>query len=150
MPLTNQQLLKQIQTLEDRIEIAAVLVELADCAENNPVLQKILRKIKLRPPFSVLEHIKPHNRKGFWARKPCWREHPTIPQLQARLEFSELSYSLYGLKETIKRHDSDRTRIPCDSYLIGELMRGKKFVSEEEIAERHRQRIIERIAKVNP
>lgn len=148
MPLTNQQLLKQTQTLEDRIEIAAVLVELANHAENNPRLQEILKKIKLRPPFNVLEYIKPRNRRGYWARKPYWREHPTIPQLQARLELSNISYSLYRLKGTVERPDS--TRIPRDSYLVGELMRGKKFVSEEEIAQRRRQKSIERIVKINP
>ncbi len=147
MPLTNLQLLKQVQTLKERIEIASILVELANRAENNPRLQEILRKIKLRPPFSVLEYIKPRNRRGYWARKPYWREHPTISQLQARLEFSEISYSLYGLKGTVKM--SDRTRIPRDSYLVGELMRGKKFVSEEEIAQRRRQKSVERIAMVN-
>lgn len=147
MPLTNQQLLKQVQTLEDRIEIAAVLVELANHAENNPRLQEILKKIKLRPPFNVLEYIKPRNRRGYWARKPYWREHPTIPQLEARLELSNISYSLYRLKGTVERPDC--THIPRNSYLVGELMRGTKFVSEEEIAQRRRQKSVERIAMVN-
>lgn len=150
MALANQQLLKKIQTLEDKMEIAAILVELANRAENNPMLQEMLKKIKLHPPFDVLEYIKPRNRKGFWARKPYWREHPTMPQLQARLEFSELSYSLYGLKGTVERQNSDHTRIPYNSYLVGELMRGKKFVSEEKLAARRRQKILERIARVNP
>lgn len=127
------------------MEIAEILTEFAERAEYDSMLQKMLKKVKLRPPFDVLEYVKPINKKGFWRRKPHWREHPSIQQAEARLELSETAYSLYGERGVVER--SDGTRIPRESYLVGESMRGRKFVSEEAQAERRRLEIIERIAQ---
>lgn len=136
-------LLKQVQAPKDRMEVARVLVELAENAENNPMLQEILRKIKLPPPYDVLEYRKPENRKGFWARIPYTREHPSEGELKSRLAFSEIAYSMYGTKGTVERPDG--TRIARLNYLQGEIMRGMKVVSEDEKAERQRQKVLERI-----
>lgn len=145
MAITNQQMVQRMQTSKDTIEMAEILTEFAERAEHNVMLQESLRKIRLRPPFDRFEYRKPGNRKGFWARKPYWREHPTVPQLEARLELSETAYSLYGERGAVERPDG--TRIARVPHLVGEQMRGMKFVSEDERAERKRQRIIERIAQ---
>lgn len=145
MAITNQQILQRLQTSKDRMEMAVILTELAERAEKNPMMQDFLRKVRLRPPFDRFEYRKPGNRKGFWARKPYWREHPTVPQLQAKLELSETANSLYGERGTVERPDG--TRIARVPHLVGEQMRGKKFASEEEQAERKRQKTIERIAQ---
>lgn len=138
-------LLKQVQTPKDRMEIARVLVELAENAENNSMLQETLRKIKLPPPYDVLEYRKPGNRKGYWARIPHIREHPSAGEVETRLAFSEIAYSLFGTKGAIER--SDGTRIGRLNYLQGEILRGMRFVSEDEKAERQRQKAMERIVE---
>ena len=138
-------LLKQVQAPKDRMEIARVLVELAENAENNPMLQETLRKTKLPPPYDVLEYRKPANKKGFWARIPYTREHPSEGQLETRLVFSEIAYSLFGTKGAVERPDG--TRIARLNHLQGEVMRGMKVVSEDEKAERQKQRAMERIVE---
>ena len=139
-------LFKKLQTSKNRVEIAAVLVELAERAERNPLLQEMLSKIELRPPFDIFEYIKPKNRKGYFARKPYWREHPTLPQLMAKLEFSEMNYSLFGERGLVERNDG--TYIARVPYLVGEMMKGRTFVGEDELIERKRQKMIDRIVQV--
>lgn len=143
MAITTKQLYRQIQNSNDRMEVARILVELADRAEHNVMLREILRKTVLPPPFNVFEYIKPNNRRGYWARKPYWREYPTKAQLQVRLQFSKISYSLFGTKGTFERPDG--TRIGRVNQLAGDLMRSRKIVSKEEREERKKQKAIERI-----
>ena len=138
-------LLKQVQVPKDRMEIARVLVDLAENAENNPMLQETLRKTKLPPPYDVLEYRKPANKKGFWARIPYTREHPSEGQLETRLVFSEIAYSLFGTKGAVERPDG--TRIARLNHLQGEVMRGMKVVSEDEKAERQKRKAMERIVE---
>lgn len=140
----SKQLLSKIQTAHDRLELAAILVTLAERAENNPMLQETLKKLELPAPYNVLEYIKPGNRRGYWGRIPYTREHPSARQLQARLNFSEINYSLFGTKGTVERPDG--TRIGLVNLLAGKIMRSCKVVSEEEKANRQRQKSIERIA----
>lgn len=136
-------LLRQVQAPKDRMEIARVLVELAENAENNPMLQETLRKIKLPPPYDVLEYRKRENSKGYWARIPYTREHPSMGELETRLAFSEIAYSLFGIKGTVERPDG--TRIARLNHLQGDVMRGMKFVSEDEKTEKLRRKMMERI-----
>ncbi|MDO9356502.1 MAG: hypothetical protein Q7T55_22585 [Solirubrobacteraceae bacterium] len=138
-------MLKQVQAPKDRMEIARVLVELAENAENNPMLQETLRKIKLPPPYDVLEYRKRENSKGFWARLPHTREHPSEGQLETRLAFSEIAYSLFGTKGAVEIPDG--TRIARLNYLQGEIMRGMKAVSEDERAEKQKQKAMDRIVE---
>ena len=138
-------LLKQVQTPKDRMEIARVLVELAENAENNPMLQETLRKIKLPAPYDVLEYRKRGNSKGYWARIPYTREHPSEGELETRLTFSEIAYSLYGTKGTVERPDG--TRIARLNHIQGEIMRGMKFVIEDEKAERRKRKAMERMVE---
>lgn len=138
-----RQLLRQVQIHKDRIEMARLLVELAENAENNPRLQELLKKTELPPPFDILEYRKPENRKGFWARKPYTREHPSENELETRLAFSEIAYSLFGIKGTVERYDG--TRIGRLNYLQGEIMRGMKVVSEEKKEAKQKQKTVERI-----
>lgn len=141
-----QHLFNKLQTTQDRIEIARVLVELAGRAERNPALQEVLRKTELPAPWNILEYVKPGNRCGYWARIPYWREHPSVAQAQARLEFSKINYSLFGTKGIVERPDG--TRIGLLNQLAGELMRSRKIVSEESKADGQRQKAIERIARL--
>jgi len=143
MPVTTQQLLQVIQTSENKIKVAESLVELAERAENNHMLQQLLRRITPPPPFNSLEYIKPGNRKGCWAKKPYWREHPTEAQLEARLRFSEVNYFLYGTKGTVQRPDGTQTGLV--NHLAGQLMRSKKTLNEKKLAERKKQKIIEKM-----
>ncbi len=126
--------------------MAAILVELAACAERNPTLQDILRKIDLPVPYNILKYTSPGGRrKGYWGRIPYTRDFPSINQVQARLEFSKINYTLFGTKGTVERPDG--TRIGLVNHLAGELMRSRKIVSEGEKADRQRQKAIERIAQ---
>ena len=138
-------LLKQVQAPKDRMEVARVLVELAENAENNPMLQETLKKIKLPPPYDIMEYRKPGNRKGFWARIPYTREHPSEGELETRLAFSKVAYSLFGTNGTVERPDG--TRIARLNYLQGEIMRGMKVVSDAKKTERNRQKVMERIVE---
>lgn len=138
-------LLKQVQAPKDRMEIARVLVELAENAENNPMLQETLRKIKLPPPYDIMEYRKRGNSKGYWARIPYTREHPSKEEVETRLAFSEVAYSLFGTRGAVERPDG--TRIARLNYIQGEIMRGMKVVSEDEKAERQKQRAMDRIVE---
>lgn len=140
-----RQLLRQVQVPKDRMEIARVLVELAENAENNTMLQETLRKIKLPPPYDVLEYRKRENSKGYWARIPYTREHPSEGEVETRLTFSEIAYSLFGTKGAVERPDG--TRIARLNHLQGEIMRGMKVVSEDEKAERQKRKAMERITQ---
>ncbi|MBU3967578.1 MAG: hypothetical protein KKG76_09415 [Euryarchaeota archaeon] len=144
-----QPLFNKLQTTRDRIGIARVLVELASRAEHNPTLQEVLAKIRLPSPFNVVEYVRPGDRrKGYWARIPYTREHPSVAQVQARLEFSKINFSLFGTKGTVERPDG--TRIGRVNLIVGDLMRSQRIVSEEEKADRQKQKAIERIAAVAP
>lgn len=138
-------LLRRLVNSRDRTETAAILVELADRAERNPLLQEILGKMQLPPPFHIFEYRKASGKKGYWARIPYTREHPSAGELEARLTFSEIAYSLYGTRGTVER--SDGTRIGLVNHLQGEIMRGMEIVSDEEKVERQKQKAIERIAQ---
>ncbi|SNQ60765.1 hypothetical protein [Candidatus Methanoperedens nitratireducens] len=146
MAITNQLLLKQLKTQIGRVEIATLLVELAERAEHNVMLQQILRSIELPPPFGTFEYIKHSNRKGYWRKKPWHREYPTEAQLEARLQFSTINYNLFGIKGTLSRVDG--TCIGLVNKLAGDFMRGRKLISKEELEERKKQKTIERIARV--
>lgn len=126
----------------NRVDAAAALVTLADEAERSPYLQEYLRRVDLPPPFHIFEYVKPGNRRGYWARKPYWREHPTRAQIQARLRFSKINWLLYDTRGTVERPDG--TRISKISQLAGELMKGQ-IVSDEEKEERRKQKAIERL-----
>lgn len=145
MLLNNQQLLRQAQVSEDRVTIAKAMIELAERAEISPDLQKMLRKIKLKQPFDIFEYVKHYNRRGYWRRIRYNREHPSIPEMKSMLALSEISTELYGTKGVVERLDG--TRIPLKDYLAGEQLRGRKFTSEEETAEREKEKAVERIAR---
>lgn len=128
------------------MEVATILVDLATRAERDTALQDVLRKIKLPSPYDVLEYTRPSSRgkKGYWGRIPRWRQYPSIAQAQARLTFSEINFSLFGTRGTVER--SDGTCIGLVNHLAGKLMRSRRIVSEEEKADRQKQKIIERLA----
>lgn len=138
-------LIRRLTNSTDRMETAAILTELADRAERKPLLREILSKMQLRPPFHVFEYRKPANKKGYWARIPYNREHPSPAEIEARLTFSEIAYSLYGTRGTVERPDG--TRIGLLNQSIGEMMRGMEIVSGDERVERQKQKAIERIAQ---
>lgn len=138
-------LLRRLAGITDRMEMAAVLVELADRADRNAFLHELLGKLQLPPPFHVFEYRKASGKKGYWARIPYTREHPSAGELEARLTFSEIAYSLYGTKGTVERPDG--TRIGCVNHLQGEIMRGMEIVSNEDKVERQKQKAVERIAQ---
>lgn len=141
------QLFNRLQTAQDRVEVATILVDLATRAERNTALQDVLRKIKLPSPYDVLEYTRPSSRgkKGYWGRIPRWRQYPSIAQAQARLTFSEINFSLFGTKGTVERPDG--TRIGLVNFIAGEQMRSRKIVSEGEMNDRTRQRMIERLTR---
>jgi hypothetical protein len=143
-----QQLFNRLQSAQDRIEVAAILVELAERAERNVILQEALKKVELPPPYNILKYTSPSpggRKKGYWGRVPYTHDFPSINQVQARLEFSKINYSLFGTKGTVERPDG--TRIGRVNFIAGELMRSRRVVSEEEKADRQRQKAIERIAQ---
>jgi len=140
-----QESLERLKTSEDRREIAEAMIDLADRAERSPLLQEILRKIKLRPPFEIFEYNKCYNRKGYWRRSPINPGHPTEAQAEFMLKASQVHTKHFGIKGVVERLDG--TRIPLEVYLASEEMRGMKFTSDEEKEERKRNKKIERIVR---
>ena len=141
---STEYLLNRLSRLQDdRLTIASMMVELADRAEINPFLQELLRKIKMPQPFDSFEYKRGNiRRKGHWARRAYTREFPTPAQLEARIQVAELSHSLSGTKGNVER-DND-TKIARINYIVGEELRGKKLVSDDEREERKKlSRIVE-------
>lgn len=128
---------------DDRLTTAAMMIELAERAERNVFLQELLRKIRLPYPYDVFEYKRGNaKRKGHWARWAYTRDFPTPAQLEARIQVAELSHSLFGTKGNVER-DNDTT-IARINYIVGEELRGKKIVSDEETEERKKlSRIVE-------
>lgn len=145
MPPAYQESLERLKTSDDRYVIAMAMLDLADRAERAPLLQEILRKIELKPPFDIFEYVKCCNRKGFWRRSPINPEHPTIAQAEFQLEASIINASLFGIKGVVDRLDG--TRIPLAIHLAGERLRGRKFTSDEAKEERTREKAIERMVR---
>ena len=141
---STEYLLNRLSRLQDdRLTIASMMVELADRAERNAFLQELLRKIKMPQPFDSFEYKRGNiRRKGHWARRAYTREFPTPAQLEARIQVAELSHSLSGTKGNVER-DND-TKIARINYIVGEELRGKKLVSDDEREERKKlSRIVE-------
>lgn len=140
-----EQILVQIQASKDKNETAVLMIELAEHAERNPMLQETLRKIKLKPPFDIFEYVKCYNKKGFWRRTRPNREFPSVAEAEFRLEASKINAGLFGTKGVVDMLDG--TRIPLRDYIAGEMMRGRKFISDEARDERERNKTIDRIVR---
>lgn len=141
---STEYLLNRLSRLQDdRLTVASMMVELADRAEKNIFLQELLRKIKMPQPFDTFEYKRGNvRRKGHWARRAYTRDFPTPAQLKARIQVAELSHELSGTKGNVERNND--TKIARINYIVGEEMRGKKFVSDEETAEQKKlSRIVE-------
>lgn len=142
--VSNKYLLNRFMRLQDdRLTIAAMMIELAERAERNVFLQELLRKVRLPAPYDVFEYKRGNaKRKGHWARWAYTRDFPTPAQLEARINVAELSHSLFGTKGNIDR-DNDTT-IARINYIVGEELRGKKIVRDEDKEERKKlSRIVE-------
>ncbi len=128
---------------DDRLTVASIMVELADRAERNVFLQELLRKIKMPQPFDIFEYKRGNLRKkGHWARRAYTRDFPTPAQLEARIRISELSQLLSGTKGNVERNND--TKIARLNYIVGEELRGKRFVSDEDKEEKKKlSRIVE-------
>lgn len=120
---------------DDELTTISIMLELAKRSQRDLFLQELLRKIKLPPPYDVFEYRRGNEqRKGYWARRAYIRDFPTPAQLETMIRFGELSYSLYGTKGNVERHKD--TTIARINYIVGEELRGKKIVGDEEKEER--------------
>lgn len=141
------ELITTISLSQDRIAIASAMVELAERAEKNELLQKALKKIELPPPFDIFGYRKGESgRRGGWYKKPNWMYERSPAQLYQQWKLSAIAYRLWGQKGNVVREDG--TRIATINHMIGEELRGVKVISDVEKHERNRQRTIERIAQV--
>lgn len=152
--LKRAQLLRMLQaSVQNRVMIAVILVELAERAQRDPMLQEILYKIIPPPPLDNLEYVRPHGfrgtvTKGYWRRVRYTLDMPTIPMAEHRLAVSKHAYSMFGTKGTVERPDG--TQISHIVYSVGETFRGVRYTSDEELAERARQKAIARMAGQEP
>lgn len=151
--LKRDQLLRMLQaSIHNRVMIAIILVELADRAERDPLLQEELHMIIPPPPLDNLEYVRPHIQrtytKGYWRRVRYNLEMPTIPWAESMLALSEHAYSLFGTKGVITRPDG--TQINRVVHALGEKFRGVRYVTDEELVERKRRRAVERMAGEEP
>lgn len=152
--LKRDQLFRMLQgSVHNRVMIAVILVELADRAERDPLLQEELHMKIPPPPLDNLEYVRPHEfrgsyTKGYWRRVRYTLEMPTMPMAEHRLAVSKHQYSLFGTKGIVERQDG--TQIPRTSHALGEMFRGVRYVTDEEIAERKRRRAVERMAGEEP
>lgn len=123
---------------DDRLTTAAMMIELAERAERNVLLAELLRKINMPPPFDIFEYKRGNpTRKGHWAIRAYTREFPTPAQAEARLRVAELSHALTGTKGNVDR-DND-TRIARINSIVGDQMRGMKFISDEDKEEKRKE-----------
>lgn len=153
--LKRWQLFRMLQaSAHNRVMIAVILVELADRAERDQMLQEMLHKIIPPHPLDNLEYVRPHDfrgesyTKGYWRRVRYTLDMPTIPMAEHRLAVSKLSYSLFGRKGIVERLDG--TQITRVAHTIGERFRGIRYTTDEEITERKRRRAVERMAGQEP
>lgn len=152
--LKRAQLFRLLQaSVHNRVMIAVILVELAERAERDQMLQEILHKIIPPPPLDDLEYVRPHDfrgtvTKGYWRRVRYTLDMPTIPMAEHQLAVSKASYSMFGTKGTVERPDG--TQITRIAHTIGEQFRGVRYTTDEEIAERKKRRAIERMAGQEP
>lgn len=153
--LKRNQLFRMLQaSVHNRVMIAVILVELADRAERDPLLQEELHMIIPPPPLDNLEYVRPHGfrgtsyTKGYWRRVPYTINMPTIPMAEHRLAVSKESYSLFGTKGVVVRPDG--TQITRVAHTIGEKFQGVRYSTDEELAERKKRRTVERMAGEEP
>ena len=152
--LKRWQLFRILQaSVHNRVMIAVILVELAERAESDPLLQEELHMIFPPPPLDNLEYVRPHEyrgsyTKGYWRRVRYTLEMPTIPMAEHRLAVSKFSYSLFGTKGIVERPDG--TQINRVVHSLGEKFRGIRYSTDEEMAERKRQKAVERMAGQEP
>jgi hypothetical protein len=144
--VSTEYLLNRLSRLQDdRLTIASIMVELADRAERNIFLQELLRKIKMPQPFDTFEYKRGNERrKGHWARRAYTRDFPTPAQLEARIRVAEISHELSGTKGNVERNND--TKIARINYIVGEKLRGKRFVSN---AEKEEQKKLSRIVEMS-
>lgn len=153
--LKRWQLFRMLQaSVHNRVMIAVILVELADRAERDPLLQEELHMTIPPPPLDDLEYVRPHGfrgssyTKGYWRRVRYTLEMPTIPMAEHRLAVSKVSYSLFGINGIVERPDG--TQITRVAHTLGEKFWGVRYSTEEEMAERKRRRAVERMAGEEP
>lgn len=152
--LKRHQLFRMLQAaVHNRVMIALVLIELADRAERDPLLQEELHMIIPPPPLDNLEYVRPHTRygnhaKGYWRKVQPNIEFPSIAQAEHRLAVSKYAYSLFGTKGVVVLPDG--RQIARAVHSIGEKFRGVRYTTEEERAERKRRRALERMAGAEP
>jgi len=140
-------------SVHNRVMIAIILVELADRAERDPLLQEELYMTIPPPPLDNLEYVRPHDfkgsyTKGYWRRVRYTLDMPTMPMAEHRFAVSKFSYSMFGTKGVVERPDG--TQIPLPAHALGETFRGVRYMTDEEIADRKRRRAVERMAGEEP
>ncbi len=87
------------------MDIAEYLNLLVDQAEKDGFLQQLLH-MGFRYPFDCLEYVKPSKHsKGYIRKKPRNYIEPSAAQLEARINFGETAYNLFGLKGTTETPD---------------------------------------------
>lgn len=136
-------------SVHNRVMTAIILVELADRAERDPLLQEELYMTIPPPPLDNLEYVRPHDfkgsyTKGYWRRVRYTLDMPTIPMAEHMLAVSKQAYSLFGTNGTVERPDG--TQITRVAHTLGERFRGVRYTTEEEMVERKRRRAVERMA----
>lgn len=148
--LKRDQLFRMLQaSVHNGVMIAVILVELADRAERDQMLQEILHKIIPPHPLDNLEYVRPHEfkgtyTKGYWRRVRYTLDMPTISMAEHRLAISKQAYSMFGIKGTVERQDG--TQITRVAHIISEKFRGVRYMTEEKLAERKKRRVVERMA----
>ncbi len=140
-------------SVHNRVMIAVILVELADRAERDPLLQEELHMVIPPPPLDNLEYVRPYEyrgsyTKGYWRRVRYTLDMPTISMAEHRLAVSKQAYSMFGTNGVFTRPDG--TQITRVAHPLGEKFRGVRYSTEEEIAERKRRRAVERMAGQEP
>ena len=158
--LKRHELFRMLQaSVHNRVMIAIILIELADRAERDPLLQEMLHMIKPPPPMDDFEYVRPHIKPGnlkkrsahvagYWRRVQPNYVFPTIPQAEHRLAVSKYGYSLFKTKGV--KVLPDGRQISRVVHSIGEKFRGVRYTTEEERAEKKRRRTVERMAGAEP
>lgn len=113
---------------EVRKEIAEARVEIK--AGRFHTFEEVKRELGLSD--LQLEWVKPgrDGRKGYFRKIPYTRERPSVAQAHARLRFSQVATSTFGVRGVVNTVDG--RAIPMNAGLIAEKTVGSNYLTEQE------------------
>ncbi len=106
------------------MDIANRLEHLREKADKDPLIRNYLKIINKPEGIEYVSPEKSGRRTGYFRKRPCTRECPTLKQALHRLKFSSTAAETYGSTGTVLIED-DR-RISLSAKLLGDKLKRTK------------------------